>query len=143
MRTFTETSPLLPSSQIGVAVVPSSSHTSILITIGALAGVIGSAIGTTATIGLVMLPFLRERFPTQMKNTQLDEYAEELFSLIAFMNPLIQELSQQHQQKIKAELKNPEYAKDLILSYPDEVVRKLTDQPTGSTSVSGLGNVRT
>lgn len=129
MRTFTETSPLLPS-QIGVADVPSSSHTSILITIAALAGVIGSAIGTTATIGLVVLPFLRERFPTQMRNTQLDEYAEELFGLIVFVNPLIQELSQQRQQKIKAELKNPQFAKDLILSNPDEVVQKLTDQPT-------------
>lgn len=142
MRIFTETSPLLPASQIGVVAVPGSSHTSILITIGALAGVIGSAIGTTATIGLVMLPFLRERFPTQMRNTQLDEYAEELFRLIAFVNPLIQELSQQHQQKIKAELKNPQYAKDLIFSDPDAVVQKLTDQPTESTSVTRLDNVR-
>jgi len=107
-----------------------SDHTSLLITLGAVAGVVGTSIGAAATIGMAVMPILREKFPIHMKNTQLDDYAENLFILIATVNPLLQELSAECQEKIKQDLKDPSNAKDLILSHPEEVMQKLTEQPS-------------
>lgn len=127
MRTFIEIPPSLPAAPPALAAIQTTGHTSLFITIGALAGVIGSAIGTTATIGLTVLPILRQKFPSRMNTTQLDEYAEELFSLIACVNPLLQDLSTARKQRVKAELKDPQFAKELILSSPEQVVHKLAD----------------
>jgi len=128
VKTFTESPLVLPLPPIA-AVVPSG-HTSLLITLGAVAGVVGTSIGAAATIGMAVLPILREKFPVQMKNTQLDEYAQNLFILIATVNPILQELSPEHQEKIKQDLKDPSNTKELILSSPEEVVQKLTEEPS-------------
>jgi len=112
---------------VAATAVPSG-ETSLLITLGAVAGVVGTSIGAAATIGMAVMPILREKFPTQMNNTQLDDYAENLFCLIATVNPLLQELSPEQQEKIKQDLKDPRNTKDLILSRPEEVVQKLAEQ---------------
>jgi hypothetical protein len=127
VKTFTESSLILPLPPVAATAVPSG-HTSLLITLGAVAGVVGTSIGAAATIGMAVMPILREKFPSQMKNTQLDDYAENLFCLIAIVNPLLQELSPERQEKIKQDLKDPRNTKDLILSRPEEVVQKLAEQ---------------
>lgn len=127
MKTFTESSLVLPLPPVAATAVPSG-ETSLLITLGAVAGVVGTSIGAAATIGMAVMPILREKFPTHMNNTQLDDYAESLFCLIATVNPLLQELSPERQEKIKQDLKDPRNTKDLILSRPEEVVQKLAEQ---------------
>jgi len=127
VKTFTESSLVLPLPPVAATAVPSG-ETSLLITLGAVAGVVGTSIGAAATIGMAVMPILREKFPTQMNNTQLDDYAENLFCLIATVNPLLQELSPEQQEKIKQDLKDPRNTKDLILSRPEEVVQKLAEQ---------------
>ena len=127
MKTFTESPPLTLPPTLAAATIPGS-DTSLLITIGAIAGVAGSALGTAAAVGLAVVPVLQKKFPKQMQETQLDDYAEKLFGLIASVNPLLQQLSAEHQDKIKTELKDPRQAKDLILSKPEDVVKKLVEQ---------------
>lgn len=127
MQTFTESPSITPAPTLAASTIPGS-DTSLLITIGAIAGVAGSALGTAAVVGLAVIPILQKKFPKQMQATQLDDYAEKLFGLIASVNPLLQELPAEHQNRIKAELKDPRQAKNLILSQPEDAVKKLVEQ---------------
>ncbi len=67
MKTFTESSLVLPLPPVAATAVPSG-ETSLLITLGAVAGVVGTSIGAAATIGMAVMPILREKFPTHMNN---------------------------------------------------------------------------
>ncbi|HEY9844570.1 MAG TPA: hypothetical protein V6D03_00065 [Candidatus Caenarcaniphilales bacterium] len=125
---YTEVPGALPAPVVLAADIPAG-NTSLLFTIGALAGILGSAIGTAATAGLAILPILRQRFPDRMSKTQLDDYAEELFQLIAHVNPMLMQLSPASKEQAKAELKDPALARDLILSSPEEAVKQLGKSP--------------